>query len=102
MGGDFRSAVDRAYDATLVQAPVFALSSAEANQLPRTVWPRAAGGVMYRYEGVAEGALELAGGMAGVRERLRQRAREQASIEAAFGDEWRALQWGPRAWVVAV
>jgi hypothetical protein len=74
---------------------LFVLSSAEANQLPRTVCPRYAGGVMYRYDPsqILPEALEMVGGMTGMTTRLKKRARDQASIEAAFGENWRQLQW---------
>jgi len=77
---------------------LFALSSAEANQLPRTVRPRRTGGVMYRYEPscAAAEALNIVGGVDGVRLRLRTRARDQASIEAAFGEHWKELYWPRR------
>ena len=77
---------------------LFALSSAEANRLPRTVTPRCAGGFMYRYEPtrVTVEALEIVGGMNGVKSRLKKRARDQASIEAAFGEDWRDWQWPKR------
>ena len=76
---------------------LFALTSGEANQLPRTVQPRM-NGVMYRYAPcVALDALQMAGGAPGVRARLKKRARDQASIERAFGPRWRELQWPKRA-----
>ena len=77
---------------------LFALSNKEANKLPRSVRPRCAGGFMYRYEPhrVTSEALEIVGGADGVRSRLKKRARDQASIEAAFGENWRELQWPKR------
>ena len=77
---------------------LFALSSAEANRLPRAVRPRYAGGFMYRYEPtrVTVKALEMVGGMNGMKLRLKKRARDQASIEAAFGEDWRDWQWPKR------
>ena len=77
---------------------LFALSSAEANKLPRAVRPRYMGGFMYRYEPrrVTAEALEVVGGMHGIKSRLRKRARDQASIEAAFGEDWREWQWPKR------
>ena len=77
---------------------LFALSSAEANALPRAVRPRYAGGFMYRYEParVTAEALGMVGGVGGVKSRLKKRARDQASMEAAFGEDWRDWQWPKR------
>ena len=72
---------------------LFVLSNAEANALPRTVWPRKESGLVYRYEParVIVEALRLAGGVDGMKKRLLKRARYQASVEVAFGENWREL-----------
>ena len=77
---------------------LFVLSSAEANTLPRTIRPRRAGGVMYRYDPVtvAPAAMRIVGGMDMLRLRLDKRAQDQASTEASFGEHWRELQWPKR------
>ena len=74
---------------------MFALSSAEANTLPRKVLP-IYGGIMYQYDPqVATDAVDKAGGVDGIRRRLKKRSLEQASIEVAFGEHWKRLQWYP-------
>ena len=76
---------------------IFALSSAEADKLPRTVCQSRFGGVMYKYPcSVTVDALEMVGGVDGMKLRLKKRALEQASIEAAFGEDWKQLQWRKR------
>jgi hypothetical protein len=73
---------------------IFGLTSEEANRLPHEVVPRYKGGVQYRYSGaIAIEALHLAGGVLGWQSRLKRRVADQVSIEAAFGREWRKLQW---------
>ena len=81
---------------------LLALSSREADALPREVKGRRGGGFMYLYEPrVAETAWkETVGEMGGWRERLSKRSREQLSVERAFGAEWRELQWPKRQGVV--
>jgi hypothetical protein len=52
---------------------------------------------MYQYDPqVATDAVDKAGGVDGIRRRLKKRSLEQASIEVAFGEHWKKLQWYPR------
>ena len=69
---------------------LFALSSAEADNLPREVRTRKGGGMMYMYSaGAVSVALPLVGGLTGWVQRLLQRAIQQASIKQTFGPRWR-------------
>ena len=73
---------------------LLALSSREADRLPRATKPRRGGGVMYLYPVAAvDRGWELVGGAAAWRLRLRERSIEQQAIEAVFGTEWRELRW---------
>ena len=75
-----------------------ALTSAEADQLPRQVLPRGGGGFMYLYSRDVVGSAfdKFVGGAEQWRKRLVTRARRQKSLEIVFGPEWRTLQWPRR------
>lgn len=74
---------------------LLALSSTEADALPRQTCRRRGGGVVYLYPGhAAEGAwLRFVGNAGEWRARLRQRSLRQLSIERSLGPDWRTLQW---------
>jgi hypothetical protein len=77
---------------------LLALSSQEADRLPRATKPRRGGGVMYLYPVAAvDRAWEVVGGADAWRSRLRERSSEQQAIEVVFGTGWRELRWpGPK------
>ena len=78
---------------------LFALSSAEANRLPRTVRLRRDGGVAYQYEPEqAAAALVLVGGVKGRCARLKKRAAYEADMQQALGKGWRCGWWGDGRW----
>ena len=73
---------------------LLALSSQEADRLPRATKPRRGGGVMYLYPVAAvDRGWEVVGGAAAWRLRLRERSIEQRAIETVFGTELRELRW---------
>lgn len=74
---------------------LLALSSGEADSLPRETHPRRDGGVMYVYPSyvVDEAWVRFIGSGDAWRARLVERSRRQRSIERSFGPEWRVLQW---------
>lgn len=74
---------------------LLALSSAEADALPRETRRRWGGGVVYVYPKyvVDEAWIRFVGSGEAWHARLRERARRQRCIERAFGSEWRVLQW---------
>ena len=76
---------------------LLALSSAEADRLPRATRNRPGGGIMYQYPVtvVNEAWDGFVGGAEEWRQRLAKRARLQLEIEVAFGSEWRELM-GPK------
>ena len=72
---------------------LLALSSEEADRLPRGTRKRPGGGLMYSYPvGVVNLAWEgVVGGTEAGRARLCNRSRELSEIEVAFGANWQAL-----------
>ena len=73
---------------------LLALSSQEADRLPRATKPRRGGGVVYLYPvSAVDRGWEVVGGAAAWRLRLRERSIEQHAIETVFGTEWRELRW---------
>ena len=73
---------------------LLALSSQEADRLPRATKPRRGGGVMYLYPVAAvDRGWEVVGGAAAWRLRLRECSIAQHAIETVFGTEWRELRW---------
>lgn len=73
---------------------LLALSSQEADRLPRATKPRRGGGVMYLYPvSAVDRGWEVVGGAAAWRSRLRERSIEQRAIETVFGPEWRESRW---------
>jgi hypothetical protein len=71
-----------------------ALTSVEADLLPREKRFRKRGGYMFLYEPrVVDEAWSIVGGVGGWRGRLSKRSRDQYSVETAFGPNWRKLQW---------
>ena len=74
---------------------LFALSSGEADSLPREVKRRRDGGVMYLYTHVGADAWGVVGDAREWEARLARRSQYQASIERAFGSEWRRTRWLP-------
>ena len=76
-----------------------ALTSGEADKLPREMRLRKRGGYMFWYEpGVVDEAWSIVGGVEGWRRRLSKRSRDQCSLETAFGPKWRSLQWSARVY----
>ena len=74
---------------------LFALTSREANLLPRETYMRRDGGVMYKYEmTVVDGLLVMLGGMEGWRLRLERRATYEKNVAQTFGNDWR--KWWER------
>ena len=74
---------------------LFALTSREANRLPRETCIRRDGGVMYKYEmTVVDGLLVMLGGMEGWRSRLERRATYEKNVAQTFGHDWR--KWWER------
>jgi hypothetical protein len=73
---------------------LLALSSQEADRLPRATKPRRGVGVVYLYPvSAVDRGWEVVGGAAAWRLRLRERSIEQHAIETVFGTEWRELRW---------
>ena len=82
---------------------LFALSSAEANRLPRSVRTRRDGGVAYQYQPEqAAAALVLVGGVEGRCARLKKRAAYEADMQRALGNRWRCGWWGDGRWECGV
>ena len=73
---------------------LLALSSKEADVLPRACKPRRCGGVMYLYPVAAvDSAWKEVGGAVPWRSRLKERSHQQQMMEVAFGTKWRELLW---------
>ena len=77
---------------------LFALTSAEANRLPREIRWRREGGYMFEYDAqpVAIEALRIVGGEVGWVARLERRAVSQMWLEQSVGVQWHERQWAPR------
>lgn len=75
------------------------LTSGEADQLPRSTWPRSDGGFMYVYSSdvVVDAWDRFIGDVDRWHERLAARARRQAAVERVYGPQWRTLQWASGA-----
>lgn len=74
---------------------LLALSSGEADRLPRNSKRRRDGGIMFKYhKGAVDRAWrDVVGGVGAWQTRLAERSRTQKGIEEVFGPDWRVLRW---------
>ena len=72
---------------------LFALTSAEADTIPRTVYTRRDGSYYYLYENVSERAWGIGGQDRS--DRLVRRSAYESGLERALGSDWKRLRWLP-------